>query len=71
MTAMRTTIDLDDDLVKEAMDLLGVKTKRAAIQRSLQEVIRRERRNRLKDRFGSLDLQLTLNDLEKMREDES
>ena len=68
---MRTTIDLDDDLVKEAMDLLGVKTKRAAIQRSLQEVIRRERRNRLKDRFGSLDLQLTLNDLEKMREDES
>jgi len=71
MTAMRTTIDLDDDMVKEAMDLLGVKTKRAAIQRSLQEVIRRERRNRLKDRFGSLDLQLTLNDLEKMREDES
>jgi len=68
---MRTTIDLDDDLVKEAMDLLGVKTKRAAIQRSLQEVIRRERRNRLKGRFGRLDLQLTLNDLERMRQDES
>ena len=68
---MRTTIDLDDDLVKEAMDLLGVKTKRAAIHRSLQEMIRRERRNRLKGRFGRLDLQLTLNDLEKMRQDES
>ena len=68
---MRTTIDLDDDLVKEAMDLLGVKTKRAAIQRSLQEMIRRERRNRLKGRFGRLDLQLTLNDLERMRQDES
>ena len=68
---MRTTIDLDDDLVKEVMDLLGVKTKRAAIHRSLQEMIRRERRNRLKGRFGRLDLQLTLNDLEKMRQDES
>ncbi len=68
---MRTTIDLDDDLVKQAMDLLGVKTKRAAIQRSLQEMIRRERRTRLKGRFGRLDLQLTLNDLEKMRQDES
>ena len=71
MMEMRTTIDLDDDLVKEVMDLLGVKTKRAAIHRSLQEMIRRERRNRLKGRFGRLDLQLTLNDLEKMRQDES
>ena len=68
---MRTTIDLDDDLVKEAMDLLGVKTKRAAIQRSLQEIIRRERRKRLKGKFGRLDLQLTLNDLDRMRQDES
>ena len=67
---MRTTVDLDDDLVKEAMDLLGVKTKRAAIQRSLQEMIRRERRERLRGRLGRLDLQLTLNDLDRMRQDE-
>ena len=68
---MRTTIDLDDDLVREAMDLLGEKTKRAAIQRSLEELVRQKRRERLRGKLGKLDLDLTLNDLEKMRQDES
>jgi len=71
MMDMRTTIDLDDDLVREAMDLLGEKTKRAAIQRSLEELVRQKRRERLRGKLGNLDLELTLNDLEKMRQDES
>lgn len=68
---MRTTIDLDDDLIREAMDLLGERTKRAAIQRALEELIRRKRRERLRGKLGKLDLDLTLSDLERMRKDEA
>ena len=68
---MRTTIDLDDDLVREAMDLLGERTKRAVIRRSLEELIRQKRRERLRGKLGKLHLELTLSDLERMRQDES
>lgn len=68
---MRTTIDLDDKLVKEAMELLGVKTKRAAIQRSLEELIHQRRRERLRAKLGKLRLNLSLKDLERMRQDEN
>lgn len=68
---MRTTIDLDDKLVKEAMELLGVKTKRAAIQRSLEELIHQRRRERLRTKLGKLHLDLSLQDLETMRRDEN
>ncbi|MCD6495379.1 type II toxin-antitoxin system VapB family antitoxin [Candidatus Bipolaricaulota bacterium] len=68
---MRTTIDLDDDLVREAMDLLGERTKRAVVQRSLEELIRQKRRERLRGKLGKLHLELTLSDLERMRQDES
>ena len=67
---MRTTIDLDDKLVKEAMELLGAKTKRAAIQRSLEELIHQRRRERLRAKLGKLHLDLSLHDLETMRRDE-
>lgn len=68
---MRTTIDLDDKLVKEAMELLGIKTKRAAIQRSLEELIHQRRRERLRAKLGKLRLNLSLKDLERMRQDEN
>ncbi len=71
MMDMRITIDLDDDLLREAMNLLGERTKRAAIQRSLEELIRQKRRERLREKLGKLDLELTLSDLDRMRQDES
>ncbi len=68
---MRTTIDLDDELVKEAMSLLGARTKRAAIQQSLKELINQKRRERLRAKLGRWELAITLDDLEKMRQNES
>ncbi len=64
---MRTTIDLDDKLVKEVMELLDVNTKKEAVQRSLEELINQKRRKRLKQKLGKFDLDLTLEDLEEMR----
>ncbi len=66
---MRTTLELDEGLVREAMRLLGVKTKREAVRRALEAVIAEKRRERLRAKLGRLELDLTLEDLAKMRED--
>jgi len=68
---MRTTVDLDEKLVREVMDLLGVKTKRQAIRRSLEALVKQKKRERLRTKLGNLDLDLSLEELESMRQDAS
>jgi len=68
---MRTTVDLDEELVREVMDLLGVKTKRQAIRRSLEALVQQKKRERLRAKLGNLDLDLSLEELEWMRQHES
>jgi Arc/MetJ family transcription regulator len=53
---MRTTVDLDEKLVREVMDLLGVKTKRQAIRRSLEALVQQQKRERLRTKLGNLGL---------------
>lgn len=38
---MRTTVDLDETLLRQAMKQLGVRTKTAALEAGLREVLRR------------------------------
>ena len=68
---MRTTVDLDEELVREVMDLLGVKTKRQAIRRSLEALVQQKKRERLRTKLGNLELDLSLEELEWMRQHES
>lgn len=50
---MRTNVDLDDDLVTKAMDVLGVTTKRAAIEAALHRVVDNDaRRKGLEELWG-------------------
>lgn len=49
---MRTTIDIDEKLLKEAWELIHPKSKRQLIEISLGELIRRARLNRLAKRVG-------------------
>lgn len=67
---MRTTIDIDEKLLKEAMVLTGAKTKKDLIHLSLGELIRQKRSERLIRKLGRFQLSLTLSDLEKMRANE-
>jgi len=53
------------------MDLLGVKTKRQAIRRSLEALVKQKKRERLRTKLGNLDLDLSLEELEWMRQHES
>ena len=50
---MKTTINLDDALVREAMAIHRGKTKTAVVELGLQELINADRRRRLEEAFGS------------------
>ena len=50
---MKTTVDLDEEMIRLAMELYGVKTKKRIIEMGLRELIRDERRSRLAAAFGS------------------
>ena len=43
---MRTNIDIDDDLMSQAMAATGATTKREAVDRALRQVVRAERQLR-------------------------
>lgn len=51
---MLTNIDLDDALVETAMRLSGERTKRAVVNRALEELIRVERLRGLRGARGTL-----------------
>jgi len=67
---LRTTVDIDERLLEEVMQLLNVRTKREAVQRSLEALIRQARRQRLQAKLGRVDLDITLDELHKLRSDE-
>ena len=53
---MRTTLDLPDDLLREAQRLLGFKSKTDVVVLSLRELIRRRRLDGLKELLGDVTL---------------
>ncbi|MEQ9467144.1 MAG: type II toxin-antitoxin system VapB family antitoxin [Ekhidna sp.] len=62
---MRTTLDLPEDLVKEAMKITGSKTKSALIKDALEAQIKRIKRKRLLAFKGKIDLDIDLESLRK------
>ncbi|MDN3515453.1 MAG: type II toxin-antitoxin system VapB family antitoxin [Candidatus Brocadia sp.] len=65
---MRTTIDIDDELLKEVMEKSGAKSKRNAIVTAMKDYLRLKRREELKNLIGNFDeFNLDLKDLRKMR----
>lgn len=67
---MRTTIFIDDDLLKEVKALSNAKTKREAVKKALEEFVKRRRYKRLFELEGKVDLSLTLKELlERRRRD--
>ena len=52
MTGMRTTLDLDESLVRRALAETGARTKSEVIEMGLQALIERAARRRLKPMYG-------------------
>lgn len=66
---MRTTIDINEKLVEKVKNILGVKTKKDAVEYSLEFLVREKQRERLRSKIGKKELNLTLDELEKIREE--
>ena len=52
---MRTNIVLDDDLVDEALELTGIKTKRELVHEALRTLVKKYRRKNLLDIRGRIE----------------
>ena len=65
---MKTTLELDEKLIKEAMDVVGEKTMRATVELALRELIGARRRQELAAMIGTTDFDMTLEDLRKLRQ---
>ncbi len=66
---MRTTLDLDAKLLRDAVRRSGAKTKTEAVERGLQELLNAERRRRLL-RIGEQGYGMTLRTFLRRRADE-
>ena len=62
---MRTTLDLDESLVKELMAVTGAKTKTEAIHLAIRELVRWRKLERLKGLSGKIRLDLDWRELEE------
>ena len=61
---MRTTLELPDTLVHEAMTLTKIPTKTELVKFALENVIQREKIKELTNYFGKINLEI---DLDKLR----
>ncbi len=64
----RMMVEIDDRLLEEARRLSGARTKKAAIEAALRELVRRRRSSELAGLVGKVDIALTRRDLRAMRE---
>ena len=55
MCGMATNLDLDPDLVNEALAVGGRRTKKEAVTEALREYIARRRQARVTQLFGTID----------------
>lgn len=63
---MRTNIVIDDALMRDALRVTGLKTKREAVELGLQTLLRLRQQQKLRSLRGKVDWQ---GDLRKMRTD--
>jgi hypothetical protein len=52
---MATNLSIDPDLIEQAREVSGERTKKAAVTKALQEFIARRRQKRLLDLMGKLE----------------
>ncbi len=60
---MRTTLDLPEELLAEAMKVTDIKTKTKVIVTALEDLIRKSKVSNIKKYKGKVDLEIDLNDL--------
>ncbi len=65
--AMKTTFDLPDAQVKEAMKYTGAKNRNEAVHKALADFNRRQRLKKLAAKLGTFENFMTIEELMKLR----
>ncbi len=65
---MRTTIDISEDLLEKAKKVLNVRTKKEAIDRSLNEILFRKYLEEIKSLVGKVKFNLKASKIRKLSE---
>ena len=63
----KTTILIDEDLLAEAIQTIGARSKKEAIEAGLRSLIQNHNREALRKELGTFDIDLTLDELERLR----
>ncbi len=63
----KTTVLIDEQLLQAAMSAIGVRTKKEAIQAGLEALVNGHHRKSLQKELGTYDLDLSLEELERLR----
>ena len=65
---MRTNIEIDDNLIEEALRVSGLKTKRAAVEAGLRALIRLGRQKKILDLAGKVHWEGNLDESRQSRD---
>jgi len=66
----KTTVEIDETLMNEAIRITNLKTKKAVIEKGLKELLRARNRDLLRQELGTFDIDLSLEQLKKKRASE-
>ena len=64
---MRTTLAINESLLQEAKTLSQLKTKKAVVEKALEEFIRKRKARKILDLEGKMELSFGLEELIKQR----
>jgi Arc/MetJ family transcription regulator len=67
MVMKKTTVLIDEQLLTDAMEAIGARTKKEAIRAGLEALVKHHQRQSLQKELGTYDIDLNLEELEKLR----
>ncbi len=65
---MRTNIEIDSELIKEAMKLTGITTKKAAVEAALKQMVSLKKQERIRELRGKLKWEGNLDEMREGRD---
>ncbi len=63
----KTTVFVDEILIRQALEATHLKTKKEVIEAGLRELVRKKNQELLRQELGSFELDLSLKELKKRR----
>lgn len=63
----KTTVMIDDALLKAAAEAIGTRTKRETIEAALLSLVRQHTKEKFRKELGTFDIDLTPQELERLR----